>query len=115
MTLLSRSHAVLGLRNSGMSRATKETSFSSSSFSSWESDDANDNAVWNMLVRNSGMSWATKEMSFSSSSFSFWESDDANDNAVWNMLDNGVVLVEVAVEVADNDAMSNINVIGMES
>ena len=78
MTLLSRSHAVLGIRNSGMSRATKETSFSSPSFSSWESD-------------------------------------DANDNAVWNMLDNGVVLVEVAVEVADNDAMSNIDVIGMES
>ena len=78
MTLLSRSHAVLGIRNSGMSRATKETSFSSSSFSSWESD-------------------------------------DANDNAVWNMLDNGVVLVEVAVEVADNDAISNIDVIGMES
>ena len=49
MTLLSRSHAVLGLRNSGMSRATEETSFSKSKSSSWESDNGNDDAVWNML------------------------------------------------------------------
>ena len=81
MTLPSRSHAVLWLRNSGMSRATKETSFSKSTSSSWGSDD-----------------------------------DVNDDDAVWNMFGNDRVVVEVSVEVADdNDIMSNIDVIGMES
>ena len=78
MTLLSRSHAVLGLRNSGMLRATEEALFSKSKSSSWESD-------------------------------------NGNDDAVWNMLDNGAVVVDVADNDAMSDAMSNTDVIGMES
>jgi len=61
------------------------------------------------------MSRATKDASFSSSASSSWGSDDANDDAVSNRFDNGVLVVEVAVEMADNDAMSNTDVIGMES
>jgi len=78
MTLLSRSHAVLGLRNSGMSRATKETSFSKSTSSSWGSV-------------------------------------NGSDDAVRNMFDNGILVVDVADNDTMSDAMSNIDVIGMES
>ena len=78
MTLLSRSHAVLGLRNLSMARATEETMYSKSKLSSWESD-------------------------------------NGNGDAVWNMLDNGAVVVDVADNDAMSDAMSNTDVIVMES